>query len=57
MDISEDSRIIVTIPCDSTDAWIVAAYDDYDNVEQIIDPWKNIIAKAKYYHDVRVRGL
>lgn len=25
-------------------------------MEQIIDPWKNIIAKGKYYHDVRVRG-
>lgn len=56
LDISENSRIIITIPCDSTDAWIVAAYDDYENVEQIIDPWKNIIAKGKYYHDVRVRG-
>ena len=56
LDISENSRIIITIPCDSTDAWIVAAYDDYENVEQIIDPWKNIIAKSKYYHDVRVRG-
>ena len=56
LDISENSRIIITIPCDSTDAWIVAAYDDCENVEQIIDPWKNIIAKSKYYHDVRVRG-
>ena len=56
LDIRENSRIIITIPCDSTDAWIVAAYDDCENVEQIIDPWKNIIAKSKYYHDVRVRG-
>lgn len=27
--ISDESRIIITIPCDSTDAWIVAAYDEY----------------------------
>ena len=50
------SRIVITIPCDSTDAWIVAAYDDFDDIEKIEDPWRNIIAKGKYYHDVRVRG-
>ena len=49
-------RVIITIPCDSTDAWVVAAYDDIDDVELVQDPWKNIIAKQKYYHDVRVRG-
>lgn len=54
--ISDKSRVIITIPCDSTDAWIVAAYDDYDEIEKIEDPWRNIIAKRKYYHDVRVRG-
>lgn len=52
----DKSRIIVTIPCDSTDAWIVAAYDGFENIEKIEDPWRNIIAKRKYYHDVRVRG-
>ncbi|MBQ8813383.1 MAG: hypothetical protein IJZ85_02645 [Lachnospiraceae bacterium] len=52
----DKSRIIVTIPCDSTDAWIVAAYDDFENIEKIEDPWRSIIAKGKYYHDVRVRG-
>ena len=54
--ISDKSRIIITIPCDSTDAWIAAAYDDYDDIEKIEDPWRSIIAKGKYYHDVRVRG-
>ncbi len=54
--IEDKSRIIITIPCDSTDAWIVAAYDDFENIEKIEDPWRNIIAKRKYYHDVRVRG-
>ena len=49
-------NVIITIPCDSTDAWIVAAYGDDDYPEKLIDPWKNIIAKGKYYHGVRVRG-
>ena len=51
-----NERIIITIPCDSTDAWIVAAYDDVKEIEKTEDPWRNIIAKGKYYHDVRVRG-
>ncbi len=54
--VSNRNRIIITIPCDSTDSWIVAAYDDFDNIEKIEDPWKNIIARGKYYHDIRVRG-
>lgn len=54
--ISNKSRIIITIPCDSTDAWIVAAYDDFEDIEKIENPWRSIIAKRKYYHDVRVRG-
>lgn len=39
------------------DAWIVAAYDeDLFDIEDIENPWKNIIAKGKYYHNIRVRG-
>ncbi len=49
-------KVLITIPCDSTDAWVVAAYDEYSNLECLEDPWKNIIAKGKYYHGVRVRG-
>lgn len=52
----DKSRIIITIPCDSTDAWIIASYDNFKDVEKIEDPWRSIIAKRKYYHDVRVRG-
>ncbi len=52
----DKTKIVITIPCDSTDAWIVAAFEDYDNIEQIEDPWKNIIAKGKYYHGIRVRS-
>lgn len=48
--------VIFTIPCDSTDTWVVAAYDEIDDVESLNDPWKNIIAKGKYYHGIRVRG-
>lgn len=47
---------ICVIPCDSTDAWIVAAYDDFENVEYIVDPWTNIISKKKDYHGIRVPG-
>lgn len=53
---NDDKRIVITIPCDSTDAWIVAAYNDEMDVESIEDPWRSIIAKGKYYHNVRVRG-
>ncbi len=48
-------RVIITIPCDSTDAWVVAAYDDISNVENVENPWKEVIAKSKYYHGIRVR--
>lgn len=47
---------VCVIPCDSTDAWIVAAYDDMENTEAIVDPWKNIISKKKEYHGIRVPG-
>ena len=50
------THISIIIPCDSTDAWVVAAYDEIDDVEMIADPWKNIIARKKFYHDIRVRG-
>ena len=54
---SEDmTHIAITIPCDSTDAWVVAAYDEMDEVEMFEDPWDRIIAKGKYYHGIRVRG-
>lgn len=49
------THISIVIPCDSTDAWVVAAYDDIDDIEFIVDPWKNIISKKKYYHGIRVR--
>ena len=49
--------ILVTIPCDSTDAWIAAAYEgescDYEQVE---DPWRSIIAHSASYHGIRIPG-
>lgn len=46
----------IVIPCDSTEAWIVAAYDEREDAENIEDPWKNIIAKKKTYHNIRISG-
>ena len=47
---------VIVIPCDSTDAWIVAACDNIENVEAVSDPWTNIISKGKEYHGIRVPG-
>ena len=44
------------IPCDSTDTWIVAAYDDFDGPELIPDPWNSIISRRNDYHGIRVPG-
>lgn len=48
--------VCVVIPCDSIEAWIVAAYDGPENVEKIENPWMSVIAKKKYYHDIRITG-
>ena len=56
LDADDMSQIAITIPCDSTDAWVVAAYDGTDDIETREDPWKTIIAKKKTYHGIRVRG-
>lgn len=48
---------VITIPCDSTDAWVVAAADDIKmEYELIEDPWKSIIARQKSYHGIRIPG-
>ena len=46
----------IAIPCDSTEAWIVAAYDRAENVEYMENPWETIIAKKKTYHGIRISG-
>ena len=45
------SDTCIVIPCDSTEAWIVTAYDETLDTENIEDPWLNIIAKKKIYHE------
>lgn len=46
--------VIFVIPCDETETWIVAALDDYEDYEQILNPWESIILANRYnYHGVR----
>ena len=51
---TEDMCIVV--PCDSIEAWVIAAYDGLADVESIDDPWIRIIAKGKHYHGIRISG-
>ena len=44
----------VVVPCDSLEAWIVAAYDGPKDVESFEDPWKQIILRGAPYHGVRI---
>lgn len=46
---------VVTVPCDSTESWILAAYEHIDGEIEAIDaPW-NVITRTNLYHGVRVR--
>ena len=51
---TDDTCIVV--PCDSLETWVVAAYDGLEHIEDIQDPWHNIISKKKNYHDIRIRS-
>lgn len=44
----------IVIPCDSLEAWVVAAFDGPENVEHIEDPWRQVILKGVPYHSVRI---
>ena len=46
----------IVIPCDSTESWIVAAYDEPEHPEEIEDPWIHVISKRKVYHDIKIAG-
>lgn len=48
--------ICIAVPCDSLEAWIVAAYDEVKDVEFIENPWDKIVAHKKSYHDIRIAG-
>ena len=54
--LKETDDTCIVIPCDSTEAWIVAAYDQTDGIETIEEPWEHIIAHGKYYHNIRIPG-
>ena len=34
----------------------MAAYQDYDDVEKIENPWESVIARKKDYHGIRIPG-
>lgn len=53
---ADNEDILITIPCDSTDAWIMAAYQDYGNAEEIENPWESVISRKKDYYGIRIPG-
>lgn len=49
-------RVIITIPCDNTDTWVMAAFEEsMEDIESICDPW-DFISRKKDYHGIRVPG-
>ena len=55
--LQEDSPVVITIPCDSTDTWIIAAFEnDIQNPEVLESPWDNVIARKKDYYGIRIPG-
>ncbi len=52
----ENIKAVVTVPCDSSDAWVVAAFEDeFSDVEKLNSPW-DIITQKKDYHGIRIPG-
>ena len=45
--LDQKEEVCTAIPCDSTDAWVVAAYDNFEKIEQLEDPWRTIISRGK----------
>lgn len=54
--LKQKEGICVVIPCDSTDAWVAAAYETLEEPERIEDPWKHVISKGKSFHGIRIPG-
>lgn len=51
-----EDQIVITIPCDSTDTWIMAAFEEpRESIESFIAPWE-FISRKKDYHGIRVSG-
>ena len=56
-DATGSDKILITVPCDSTDTWVAAAYeDDMEDLEAFEDPWDRIISLKKEYHGIRIPG-
>ena len=53
---SERKEIILTVPCDSTDEWIMAAFELGEEMESIENPWENVMSRRKEYHGIRIPG-
>jgi len=48
---------IITIPCDSTDTWVLAAFEDEKMEYELLEnPWDSRISKGKEFHGVRIPG-
>ena len=49
--------VMITIPCDSTDAWVVAAFEDSTMEYELQEnPWETIISRKKDYYGIRIPG-
>ena len=47
-------KICPVVICDSTEAWIVAAFDQTPNPEEIPDPWRSVVAASGTYHGLKL---
>lgn len=54
--LKQTAGICIVIPCDSTDTWVAAAYEDLENMEEIEDPWNQVISRGKAFHGIRIPG-
>ena len=52
----DDLPVCYVVPCDSTDTWIVAAFDEYESYENLKNPWESIITRGPTYHAIRMKG-
>ena len=52
---SYQENVCIVIPCDSIEAWIVAAFDKAIDAEMIENPWESIISRKKTYYNIRIR--
>ncbi len=54
---TESAPLVIVIPCDSTDTWIIAACDEkITHPEEVNSPWDDVISRGKDYFGVRIPG-